>query len=193
MKVAINLLLTALIFLLIYMIYTSIREPIAFQEEKGRRVDVVIARLKQIKTSQEIYRSIKGNFAGSFEELINVLKTDKIPFEKIENDPSDPTNEDKFIRSTSYAPAIDTINAMGINLDSIPFVPFTSGQKFEIAADTIEYQNSKVPVVQGGTKWEVFMGPFGDAKYKKYDKYFDPEKMLKFGDLTTPNLNGNWE
>ena len=37
------------------------------------------------------------------------------------------------------------------------------------------------------------MGPFGDAKYKKYDKYFDPEKMLKFGDLTTPNLNGNWE
>ncbi|MBK7220829.1 MAG: hypothetical protein IPH94_05655 [Saprospiraceae bacterium] len=193
MKVAINLLLTALIFLLIYMIYTSIREPIAFQEEKGRRVDVVIARLKQIKTSQEIYRSIKGNFAGSFEELINVLKTDKIPFEKIENDPSDPTNEDKFIRSTSYAPAIDTINAMGINLDSIPFVPFTSGQKFEIAADTIEYQNSKVPVVQIGTKWKVFMGPFGDAKYKKYDKYFDPEKMLKFGDLTTPNLNGNWE
>ena len=193
MKVAINLLLTALIFLLIYMIYTSIREPIAFQEEKGRRVDVVIARLKQIKTSQEIYRSIKGNFAGSFEELINVLKTYKIPFEKIENDPSDPTNEDKFIRSTSYAPAIDTINAMGINLDSIPFVPFTSGQKFEIAADTIEYQNSKVPVVQVGTKWKVFMGPFGDAKYKKYDKYFDPEKMLKFGDLTTPNLNGNWE
>ena len=193
MKVAINLLLTALIFLLIYMIYTSIREPIAFQEEKGRRVDVVIARLKQIKTSQEIYRSIKGNFAGSFEELINVLKTDKIPFEKIENDPSDPTNEDKFIRSTSYAPAIDTINAMGINLDSIPFVPFTSGQKFEIAAETIEYQNSKVPVVQVGTKWKVFMGPFGDAKYKKYDKYFDPEKMLKFGDLTTPNLNGNWE
>ncbi|HMS98320.1 MAG TPA: hypothetical protein PLQ57_02245 [Saprospiraceae bacterium] len=193
MKVAINLLLTALIFLLIYMIYTSIREPIAFQEEKGRRVDVVIARLKQIKTSQEIYRSIKGNFAGSFEELVNVLKTDKIPFEKIENDPSDPTNEDKFIRSTSYAPAIDTINAMGINLDSIPFVPFTNGQKFEIAADTIEYQNSKVPVVQVGTKWKVFMGPFGDAKYKKYDKYFDPEKMLKFGDLTTPNLNGNWE
>jgi len=193
MKVAINLLLTALIFLLIYMIYTSIREPIAFQEEKGRRVDVVIARLKQIKTSQEIYRSIKGNFAGSFEELVNVLKTDKIPFEKIENDPNDPTNEDKFIRSTSYAPAIDTINAMGINLDSIPFVPFTNGQKFEIAADTIEYQNSKVPVVQVGTKWKVFMGPFGDAKYKKYDKYFDPEKMLKFGDLTTPNLNGNWE
>ncbi|HRD09094.1 MAG TPA: hypothetical protein PK037_16040, partial [Saprospiraceae bacterium] len=63
MKVAINLLLTALIFLLIYMIYTSIREPIAFQEEKGRRVDVVIAKLKQIKTSQEIYRSIKGTFA----------------------------------------------------------------------------------------------------------------------------------
>lgn len=193
MKVAINLLLTALIFLLIYMIYTSIREPIAFQEEKGRRVDVVIARLKQIKTSQEIYRTIKGTFAGSFEELINVLKTEKIPFEKIENDPTDPTNEDKFIRSTSYSPAIDTIKAMGINLDSIPFVPFTNGLKFEIAADTIEYQSTKVPVVQVGTKWKTFMGEFGDPKYKKYDKYFDPEKLLKFGDMTTPNLNGNWE
>ncbi len=193
MKVAINLLLTALIFLLIYMIYTSIREPIAFQEEKGRRVDVVIARLKQIKASQEIYRTIKGTFAGSFEELINVLKTEKIPFEKIENDPSDPTNEDKFIRSTSYSPAIDTIKAMGINLDSIPFVPFTNGLKFEITADTIEYQSTTVPVVQVGTKWKTFMGEFGDPKYKKYDKYFDPEKLLKFGDMTTPNLNGNWE
>ena len=193
MKVAINLLLTALIFLLIYMIYTSIREPIAFQEEKGRRVDVVIARLKQIKTSQEIYRTIKGTFAGSFEQLINVLKTEKIPFEKIENDPTDPTNEDKFIRSTSYSPAIDTIKAMGINLDSIPFVPFTNGLKFEIAADTIEYQSTKVPVVQVGTKWKTFMGELGDPKYKKYDKYFDPEKLLKFGDMTTPNLNGNWE
>lgn len=193
MKVAINLLLTALIFLLIYMIYTSIREPIAFQEEKGRRVDVVIARLKQIKASQEIYRTIKGTFAGSFEELINVLKTEKIPFEKIENDPTDPTNEDKFIRSTSYSPAIDTIKAMGINLDSIPFVPFTNGLKFEITADTIEYQSTTVPVVQVGTKWKTFMGEFGDPKYKKYDKYFDPEKLLKFGDMTTPNLNGNWE
>ncbi|MFN8318631.1 MAG: hypothetical protein U0V54_04330 [Saprospiraceae bacterium] len=193
MKVAINLLLTALIFLLIYMIYTSIREPIAFQEEKGRRVDVVIAKLKQIKTSQEIYRSIKGTFAGSFEELTNVLKNEKIPFEKIENDPTDPTNEDKFIRSTSYSPAIDSIKAMGINIDSLAFVPFTNGLKFEIAADTIEYQSTKVPVVQVGTKWKTFMGEFGDPKYKKYDKYFDPEKLLKFGDLATPNLNGNWE
>lgn len=193
MKVAINLFLTAMIFLLVYMIYASIREPIAFQEEKGKRVDVVIARLKQIKTSQEIYRSIKGTFAGSFEELTTVLKNEKIPFEKIESDPSDPTNEDKFVRSISYSPAIDSIIAMGINLDSIPFVPFTSGQKFEIQADTIEYQSTKVPVVQVGTKWKVFMGPYGDVKYKKYDKYFDPEKMLKFGDLTTPNLNGNWE
>ena len=143
----------------------------------------MIARLKQIKASQEIYRTIKGTFAGSFEQLINVLKTEKIPFEKIENDPTDPTNEDKFIRSTSYSPAIDTINAMGINLDSIPFVPFTNGLKFEIAADTIEYQSTKVPVVQVGTKWKTFMGEFGDPKYKKYDKYFDPEKLLKFVEL----------
>ncbi|MBK8699945.1 MAG: hypothetical protein IPN29_10615 [Saprospiraceae bacterium] len=193
MKVFINLVLTALIFLLIYMIYSSIREPIAFQEEKGRRVDVVIARLKQIKVSQEIYRSIKGTFAGNFEELTSVLKEGKIPFEKIESDPADPTNEDKFIRTTSYSPAYDSIQAMGINLDSLALVPFTNGQKFEIAADTIDYQSTKVPVVQVGTKWKVFMGPFGDPKYKKYDKYFDPEKMLKFGDLTAPSLNGNWE
>lgn len=131
--------------------------------------------MKQIKTSQEIYRFIKGTFAGSFEELTNVLKNEKIPFEKIENDPTDPTNEDKFIRSTSYSPAIDSIKAMGINIDSLAFVPFTNGLKFEIAADTIEYQSTKVPVVQVGTKWKTFMGEFGDPKYKKYDKYFDPE------------------
>ena len=37
-----------------------------------------------------------------------------------------------------------------------------------------------------------FMGEFADPKYKKYDAYYDPEKALKFGDMNSPNTNGNW-
>ncbi len=193
MKVIANIVLILLIALLGYMLFNSIKEPIAFQEGKTLRADVVSSKLSDIRRSQEIYKSITGSYAGNFELLVSTLKRDSIPFEKILNDPEDPSNPDKFIRETSYLPAIDSILAMGINLDSLQYVPFTLGEKFDIQADTIEYQSTQVNVVQVGTKWKVFMGPFADRRFAKYDKTYDPEKLFKFGDMGSPSLSGNWE
>ena len=108
-------------------------------------------------------------------------------------DPDDPTNADKFQRFVTYSPAIDSINALGINLDSLKYIPFSDGMAFEIAADTIEYQKTTVSVVEVGTKWKNFMGRYADPRYGKYDSKYDPNKTIKFGDMLKPNLSGNWE
>ena len=192
MKLIISLVLAAVIGFLGYLLYLNIREPIAFQQVKNSREDVVVDKLKEIRTAQEIYRDITGMFAGDFDSLAYVLKTDSITFENIMGDPDDPTNSN-FIRTITKTPAIDSIRSLGINLDSLRYIPFTEGEQFNISADTMTYQSTLVNVVEVGTRWKTFMGRYGSGKYSKYDNSYNPNKMLKFGDMNAPNLTGNWE
>lgn len=193
MRYVVNIILVILIVLLAYMLYSSIKEPIAFGEAKDFRKAKVVSKLETIRDAQEIYRGITGEFASSFDQLSNTLKNDSIPFEKIIVDPDDPSNSEKFQRFVTFTPAIDSINALGINLDSLRYVPFSNGMTFDIAADTLEYQKTIVSVVEVGTKWKNFMGKFADPKYGKYDSRYDPNKTIKFGDMLKPNISGNWE
>lgn len=175
-----------------YLIYQSIQEPIAFAAEKGRRSDAVAAKLTDIRTLQDIYRTITGSYAPSFDQLISTIKSDSIPFINIIGDPDDVNFTGEIQRVTTYTSAMDSVTNMGIVLDGIDVVPFSDGVKFSIEADTIEYQSIMVNVVQVGTRWKDFMGEFADPKYAKYDNRYDPNAAFKFGDLTTPSLNGTW-
>ncbi|HMP29221.1 MAG TPA: hypothetical protein PKD85_06460 [Saprospiraceae bacterium] len=193
MRYAINFLLLGLIVFAGFLVYKSIQDPIAFQAEKEVRKSAVAKNLQEIRTLQEIYRSITGSFAGSYEELVSVISKDSIPFENIIGDPDDPTNLDKIQRITTYASAADSVKALGINLEGLNIVPFSEGKKFEFFADTIEYQSTKVHVVEVSTTWKDFMGSFADPKYRKFDNRYDPEAPFKFGDRNTPSLNGTWQ
>ncbi|MEM9545313.1 MAG: hypothetical protein AAGA77_05035 [Bacteroidota bacterium] len=193
MRYVINGALIAIIILLAYMLVNSIKEPIAFGEAKEYRKSKVVKKLETIRKAQEIYRYINGQFASSFEDLATSLTNDSISFEKIIGDPDDPTNADKFERIVTYSPAIDSIRALGIQLDSLKYIPFGGGKTFDIAADTIEYQKTMVSVVEVGTKWKTFMGKYADPRYGKYDSRYDPNKTIKFGDMFKPNISGNWE
>lgn len=178
-----------------YWLYKSIQDPIEFQAEKEKRKDAVISVLKKIQTAQDMYRTIRGSYAGSFDTLSKVLMSSQITLEKLEADPSDPTNQDKFIRTIIKKPAKDSLfNILGgvVNLDSLRYIPYGEGKTFSIEADTIIQQSQKVYVVEVGTKYKDFMGEFASPRYKKYDAMYDPEKSLKFGDLNSANTSGNW-
>lgn len=193
MKVIINLVILLAIAGLAFLLYSGIKEPIVFKSELDRRESVVVDRLNNIKTCQEMYRDITGKFAHTFDTLVHVLRVDSIPFEQVTGDPSDPDNEEKFIYTTVYFSALDSINNMKINLDSLRYVPFASAKTFDIAADTLTYQKTLVPVVEVGTRYQEFMGKYADAKYSKYDNRYDPAKRIKFGDMSSPNLTGSWD
>lgn len=192
MKYLINLLVIALIGFLAYTLWNSIQEPIKFKEELGKRQDVVTEKLTMIRSAQEIYRDIKGEFAGSFDELRNTLMTDSIPFTRVEADPNDPTNEALFKKFTTYSPAMDKVKEMGINLDDMASVPFSNSASFEMVADTTTYQSTLVPVMECMTRYKEFMGEYADPRFKKYDNDYNPEARLGFGSMSSPNLEGNW-
>lgn len=193
MKYVINLILLLLVVGLGYLLYNSIKEPIAFGTAKQQRVNAVAAKLDKIKKAQELYRGMKGNFAGSFDSLSYVLRNGQIEFVKLTEDPEDPTNPDKFIREVSYMPAIDTVKSLNLgNLDSLKFVPYGEGEVFDMVADTVTYQQTLVSVVEVSTPYYKFMGPYGKKRFMKYDGAYDPTALMKFGDLTKPSLSGNW-
>ena len=193
MRIIINLVLAVIVLGLVWVLIGSIREPIAFKAEKEKRERAVVAKLMKIRTAQEAFRNIKGGFAPNFDSLAMILETDSFAIVKVIGDPDDPNFTGEIIYDTTYMPAIDSIQAMGINLDSLQFVPYGSGASFDIEADTITYQSTNVPVVQVGVRRNVFMGPYASPRFARYDSGYDPNSILKFGNMNAPNLSGNWE
>lgn len=195
MKIVINILLVGLIFLLGYLLYANIKEPIEFKSAKDKRERAVVEQLKTIRQTQEFYRSITGSFASDFDSLSHVLTADSFRIINVQGDPDDPNFDiDQITYDTVYFAAIDSIIALGINLDSLRYVPYAPlGTTFDIQADTIEYQKTTVHVVEVGVKRALFMGEYGDVRFAKYDSRYDPSARIKFGDMNTPNTAGNWE
>ncbi|MDX1479359.1 MAG: hypothetical protein R3301_16705 [Saprospiraceae bacterium] len=194
MRIVINLLLFALIIGLGYLMYANIKEPIAFKAEKEKRERAVVDKLKKIRTAQEHYRSITGSFANSFDSLAHVLKTGQFMVINVQGDPDDPNFDPSMITyDTVYFPAFDSIRSLGINVDSLPYVPYGEGATFDIQADTLTYQKTLVNVVEVGVLRKVFMGDYADARFSKYDNGYNPNSRIKFGDMNTPNTAGNWE
>lgn len=189
-----SLLFLVLAFGLGYLLYKSIEEPIAFNKYKVERKDVVVEKLQTIRKVQEMYRDITGQFAPSFDTLEHVMKTRSFALVKVVGDPDDPNFTGTITYDTTFRPAIDSIQKLNIDLASLRYVPFTDNKiSFDIDADTIPYQSTTVPVVQVGTPWKNFMGAYADARFSQYDRRYEPSAAIKFGDMSKPNLSGNWE
>lgn len=196
MRLVLNVILLLIAVALAYLLYTSIKEPIAFDGEKNRRKDIVVEKLETIRTAQEMYRDITGTFAPNFDTLVDVLSNGRFMRIAVIGDPDDPNFTGEITYDTSYSDAIDSVRAIGMDLAGLRYVPQfkdTEQSEFQIAADTIEYQATTVAVVEVGTTWSSFMGDYSDSRFSKYDQKFSPNNLIKFGDLNKPNLSGNWE
>lgn len=193
MKTVINVVLLLLTLAFIYLLYLSIKEPLEFQEARDSRTNSVIARLRTIRECQEMYRDIYGTYATNFEDLASGLKSGQFKNIRVNGDPDDPNFKGTITYDTVYASALDSIKRLGFNLDSLSFVPYANGARFEMKTDTIKQGNALIDVIEVGIQRKAFMGKFADITYKKFDNRYDPESRVKFGDLNSPSLTGNWE
>jgi len=191
MKTILSLILFATACFLTYLLILNIREPIKFGAIKTERHEKVISQLEDIRTSQELFRDITGKFAHNFDTLFQVLKSDSIIIEKILGDPDDASGQE-FIRTQIKRSALDSLGKLGVSLDGLDIIPFSDNKRFAIDADTMTYQSTLVNVCQVSTRWKDFMGKYGTDQYSKYDNNYNPNNMVKFGDMGSPNLSGNW-
>lgn len=195
MKTIISLVLSAIIAFLAYSLFLNIKEPIVFQDIKKARKSKVVTKLKNIRSAQEIYKAVTGKYASDFDTLSHVLRNDSIKIVTIFGDKDATDSNEEFREVISYKSANDSLmsKVKNIDLDSLRYVPYTKADQFTMVADTMTYQSTLVNVVEVGTRWKNFMGKYASKRYCKYDNSYDPDKVIKFGDLKGPNLGGNWD
>jgi hypothetical protein len=228
MKNFLKLLLFITVAGLAYISYRSIMGPIEFSEERAMREKEIVARLIDIRTAQIEFRNRHdGAYAQTFDTLIGFLKTAKMPIVMKVGELDDAQlerglTEDKalemikkaektgrwgevdkeglrnFRRDTSWIALLDTIYPKTFVADSIAFVPFGNGEKFELltSCDTTK-SGSAQHLFEARTPYEAYLKNINDQELrnliyqmKKMDRYCG----LKVGDVENPNNNaGNWE
>ena len=194
MRLIINLILIVLIAVFAYLVVSSIKDPIVFNNARETRKDAVVQQLLKIRQAQKMYRSIAGEFAPTFDTLTNVLTNGKFTVISVMGDPDDPQGNTEITYDTTYIPAKDSVyNVLEMNVDSLRYVPYSNGKTFQITADTITYQQTLVPVVEVRTQYKDFMGKYADPRFAKYNNSYDPNNYIGFGNMNRPNLSGNWE
>ena len=192
MKIVINILLTAAVCGLIYLLYQSIAEPIQFEEEWAKRERKVANQLEDVRTAQLAFKDIVGYYAPNFDTLVEVLKTENFKIKNVIGDPDDPNSN--YREFTTEVNALDSMNTLGIRLDSLQFIPYTDGKEFDLVAKVLpEYQNAKnIPVLKVSALVGDYMGAWAHPRYNRYNKNYNPNSILFFGDLGKPTTDGNW-
>ncbi|WP_286031439.1 hypothetical protein [Phocaeicola coprophilus] len=228
MKTVINLVLAACAIGLVYICYGSIMGPINFDETKKAREKEIIARLIDIRKAQQEYRTLhQGAYTDNFDSLIDFVKTAKLPFimkvgtltdDQLNNGMTEKKAMDiinkakrtnkwdevekeglqNFRRDTMWVAVMDTIFAKGFNPDSLPYVPYGNGAKFELAIrkDTTK-AGAPLNLFQAQVAYDVYLG---DLNHQELVNLKDVQTKLgkycglRVGDIEQPNNSaGNWE
>lgn len=209
MKRLIQILLAIAIVVLAYFIWESIQKPIRFNKEKDKRYEATIAKLKDIRTAQLAFKDEYGKFTGSFDTLINFIKTDSmtvvkaigsIPDSLLESGWTEEIalKEGLIIRDTTKICIKDTLFRGNYPADELWKVPFTEDKAFEMAARTVlTGSNVEVKVFEAKVSNDVLLHGLDrqlvinlNERMKNANNY----PGVKVGDIDEPNNNaGNWE
>jgi hypothetical protein len=210
MKTIIQVLLTIAIIVLGYFCVESIKKPVRFQKAYQERTEKVIERLKDIRSAQVAYKTVKGAYTFSFDSLKAFIANDSLPIVKMEGSLTDSMiavgiteqmalKEGVIKRDTSRISVMDSLFSRKPWMpDSIEIVPCTNNAKFEMNVDVIETASGvNIMVFEAKVHNNVYLNGLDRQEVinindtqRKLDKY----PGLKVGSLESANNNaGNWE
>jgi hypothetical protein len=187
-KLIFNIALAVVIAGLFYYLYKIIQEPIIFEREKKIRKTAVVNRLKDIRSAQVAYKDKYGKFSKDFNTLIEALKNETYPEVKIIGNPDDTTQVVSY--DTTLIPLYARASFdKSYALDSLQFIPYSGGVRFDMDAGEITKNNIKIQVFEASAKEPVYLKDL----VEDYDKYIDDKAVLSVGSMTEGTLSGNWE
>ncbi len=193
----VQVVLLGVIIVLAYLIYSGVMKPINFKKEKDLRYTKVVERLKDIRTAQVAYKSVHQQFTGSFDTLIHFVKHDSFPVEYAEGslDDSIAIAKGLVVRRTFYLPVRDSIFPDNFPVDSLRYIPFTSGLEFDLQAGEITTASKvTVKVFEASAKnFDILNGMNRQLIINLNDLAKD-YPGLRVGNIKEVNNNaGNWE
>ena len=207
-KWLINLILLIAALFLGYKIYNSIYDPVKFNQEKVKRYQKIVERLKDIRNAELAHREVSGDYTGSFDSLIRFIDTAQ--FVITQHRDSSYKYYDKaygiekfkdtvLIDTLGFASVKDSLFKNDERYKEIMWVPIPGKEKqvkFELKHGYLKRSNVKIP---------VFMARV-DKSLILYDQNKDlvaQEKNIKstkeingpyvqVGSLDEVNDSGNW-
>lgn len=177
LKIVIEIVLLVAVVGLVYLIYSSIMEPVTFNKERAYRESVAIQRLKDIRTLQVAYKSVNGKFTSTVDSLKNFYKEGEMVVlmqvgsnddslavahtEAVKKANRKITNEELYkmylagdrhlvFSIENKIPVRDTLfnNREDFCLDSLNFIPFSGKQPIIMDAITKPVSGVQVPLFE---------------------------------------------
>ena len=196
-KVLLQSALFIIIVVLGWYVYQSIMEPVKFRDEKRAREVQVIEKLKDIRTSQTVYRHVNGSYSNNFDSLIAFLAVAEIPVVKMIPDPTDTTFTKTINDTIGYIKVADSLfSRKSYKLSQLALVPFSEGVEFKLDSDTIERGGVEVHVFEASALYADYLNGMDEQTIiNLIAAQEDIEKFpgLKVGSMIEPSTDGNWE
>ena len=211
MRKVIQVLFVLIIIILGYLIVESIMEPIRFNNEVEVREQATIDRLIDIREAQKAYKDVYKQYTGSFDTLISFVDTGTfavvkaigtIPEEWLDEMGFDKAREKALeegviSRETTHVPVLDSLFHHGFAVDSMKYVPYTEGIKFEMTSgELLTSSNLTVQVVQAYCLYDDLLNGLDRqliVNYKDERMKIVGFEGVKFGSMEEGTLTGNWE
>lgn len=107
--------------------------------------------------------------------------------------------EEKYRRAHGvYAGDFPTLVSSGLLADSLQYIPYTEGLRFDLTATTVTGKSGRdVPLMECGAKFNDYLAGLDENRIANLIEEANNAGRypgLKIGDISTPNDNaGNWE
>lgn len=189
-----------------YLIYKSVTGPIEFNKVKVERFAKVVSNLKDIRNSQEAYKTVNGKYAKDFNSLITFVDTGKyvitqqrdssyMEFDKVYQ--IDLLKEVKIIDTLGFVSVKDSLFKADDRYKSMMNVPGApGGEKFEMKADIIEKSGYKAPVFEAKVEKNVILYDQPKDLLAKENAEIGVDEVngnvITVGSLEEVSTSGNW-
>ena len=194
----INIVLVLVAILLAYLVFDSIRQPVAFENTRRERELKVVQSLKDIRSTQTLFKQTYNRYTANFDSLIEYVKTGELPIVNMVPDPEDTTFTKTINDTVGYIKVIDSLfnSRENFDINSLRIVPFSQNEQFELQAGYIMRGGLKVAVFEAKTPYKSYLWDLDPqrvnnlrAEQEDLDKYAG----LKVGSMDEPSTSGNWE
>jgi hypothetical protein len=210
MRTVIQILLIIVAIGLTYLIYKSIQNPIDFEKVREARYEATINRLKDIRKAQLAFKDVHGRFTGSWDTLIDFVKTDSVRNVRKIGELTDSMIEADItekkaiklgliIRDTFKVSVMEALFDPSFNPDQLKYIPVPDTvAEFVMGSNIITTGSGiKVPVFEAKAHNNIILRGL-DRQYvinlNEQRRLNEKYPGLKVGSLTeTVNNAGNWE
>lgn len=189
-----------------YLIYNSVTGPIEFKKVKIERFGKVVAKLKDIRNSQEAYKTVNGNYAKDFNSLIKFIDTGSYVITQqrdssfMEFDKAyqiDMLREVKIVDTLGFVSVKDSLFRNDTRYKSLMDIPGApNGEKISMDAGFVEKSGYRAPVFEAKVAKSILLGDQPKDLLSRENAQMSVEEVngseITVGSMDEVSTSGNW-